>query len=348
MRVDTVEQRPILVWGAGAIGGSLGAAFVAAGHDVLFVDQDADHVTAMNERGLEIQGPIRPLHVPAKAQLPENVQGRFSLVFLAVKAHHTAHATRQLLPHLADDGVVVSAQNGLNESIIADIVGTERTIGCFVNFGADYLEPGRILYGGRAAVVVGELDGVSTDRVQAIHQLLLTFDDRAVLSDNIWGYLWSKMIYGAMLYVTALTDDAISECLAHPNYRRLFIALSKEIAAVATNEGITLEAFDGFTPDAYGPHATEAEAIASLDALVAHNRRSVKTHSGIWRDLAVRQRKTEVDAQLTPILEAAQRGGIAAPIIAKLISLVQECENGSARGWHNLDSLSAVVPEAGK
>lgn len=69
MRVDTVEQRPILVWGAGAIGGSLGAAFVAAGHDVLFVDQDADHVTAMNERGLEIQGPIRPLHVLAKAQL---------------------------------------------------------------------------------------------------------------------------------------------------------------------------------------------------------------------------------------------------------------------------------------
>ena len=55
--------------------------------------------------------------------------------------------------------VVVSAQNGLNELVIAEVVGKQRTIGCFVNFGADYLEPGVVHYSGHGAVVIGELDG---------------------------------------------------------------------------------------------------------------------------------------------------------------------------------------------
>ena len=63
---------------------------------------------------------------------------------------------------------MVSAQNGLNELAIAEVVGAERTVGAFVNFGADYLEPGVIHYGGRGAVVVGEIDGRITPRVTAI------------------------------------------------------------------------------------------------------------------------------------------------------------------------------------
>ena len=84
-----------------------------------------------------------------------------------MKAHHTAAAAQALLPHLADDGYVVSAQNGLNELVIGEVVGEQRTIGCFVNFGADYLEPGVVHYSGRGAVVVGELDGKQTPRIAA-------------------------------------------------------------------------------------------------------------------------------------------------------------------------------------
>ena len=69
-------------------------------------------------------------------------------------------------------GCVVSAQNGLNERVIAEAVGRERTIGCFVNFGADYMGPGVVMYGGRGAVVVGELDGAVTPRIERLHALL--------------------------------------------------------------------------------------------------------------------------------------------------------------------------------
>ena len=68
--------------------------------------------------------------------------------------------------------------------------------------------------------------------------------------------------------------------------------------------------------------------MRSLDEMVAFNRKSAKTHSGIWRDLAVRKRRTEVDAQLGPIVEAGQRAGVPTPLTAQLIQLIHEIEDG--------------------
>ena len=201
-------------------------------------------------------------------------------------------------PHLTPGGCVVSAQNGLNELTIADVVGAERTVGAFVNFGADYLEPGVIHYAGHGAVVVGEIDGRITPSVTAIRDAWQRFDARAIVTANIWGYLWGKEAYGAMLFATALTNESIADALAMAAYRELYVALAREVLAVAAARGVRPEAFDGFDPSAYLHHGTCRRRRASLDALVAHNRRSAKSHSGIWRDLAVRKRPTEVDAQL--------------------------------------------------
>jgi 2-dehydropantoate 2-reductase len=134
------------------------------------------------------------------ATTPEQVKETYETVLLAVKAQDTEGASLALAPHLAPAGVVISAQNGLNERVIAGIVGAERTIGCFVNFGADYHEPGVVMHGGRGAVVVGELNGRRSARIGRIHELLRDFEPEAVLTANIWGYLWSKLIYGALQF----------------------------------------------------------------------------------------------------------------------------------------------------
>jgi 2-dehydropantoate 2-reductase len=183
---------PVLIWGAGAVGGTIGADLARAGHPVVLVDVVAEHVTAIDERGLTIEGPIEQFtqHIPAFT--PDRLRGRFRRTLLCVKAQHTAVAAAAMRPFLADDGYIVSAQNGLNERVIADIVGRERTIGAFVNFGADYLGPGRILYGGRGAVVLGEIDRRMTPRLAALHEMLLEFEFGAITTDNIWGYLWGS------------------------------------------------------------------------------------------------------------------------------------------------------------
>ena len=113
----------ILIWGAGAIGGSVGAWLKRAGHDITFVDVVAEHVAAIRDNGLRITGPVEQFSVKAPAYTPDQVDGVWTHIFLAVKAHHTEPATRALTPHLAQDGYVLSLQNGLCESIIQRIVG---------------------------------------------------------------------------------------------------------------------------------------------------------------------------------------------------------------------------------
>jgi 2-dehydropantoate 2-reductase len=335
----------ILIWGAGAIGGTVGAYLRRAGLPVLFVDRSADHVAAMKQTGLQITGPIEEFQISAPAGLPADLTGRFKLAFLCVKAHDTAAAIDALAPHVAEDGYVVSLQNGLNEQVIAARIGEKRTIGAFVNFGADYLSPGIVTYAGHGAVVVGELDGKTTPRIEEIHRLLQIFDSKAVLTPNIWGFLWSKLAYGALLFATALTNESIADCLAEPRFRPLFIALAREVVTIATAAKIKLEPFDGFDPRAFLPDSGPA-AAASLDALVAHNRRSAKTHSGIWRDLAVRKRKTEVEAQLGPISVTAEKLGLKAPLTRRTADLIHDIEDGrKPLSWDTLAELGNILPK---
>ena len=342
-----VVSDPILIWGAGAIGASLGAAFIRAGETVVFVDTAVDHVAAMNEKGLTLTGPVAPGHVEARATLPEDLQRPYRRCILAVKAHHTEAAIAALAPHMAADGFVVSAQNGLNEHVIAARIGRARTVGCFVNFGADYLEPGVVLYGGRGAVVLGELDGAMTERLADLLRLFKTFDADAVATPNIWGYLWAKLIYGAQLFATALTNDSIADVLADDRYRPLLTRLAHEVVAVSRAEGVTLEDFNGFAPSAFLPEASPADTARSFDDMVAFNRRSAKSHSGIWRDLAVRKRRTEVDAQLGPIVEAGRRHGVPTPITAGIVTRIHDIEEGRrSLDRANLDELAALAPES--
>jgi 2-dehydropantoate 2-reductase len=338
---------PTLIWGAGAIGGTLGAYLARAGDDVTLVDTVVEHVHAIVRDGLRVIGPIDAFTVRVPAFTPQTLDGTWDAIVLATKAHHTDVAARALLPHLAAGGCVVSAQNGLNELAIADVVGADRTVGAFVNFGADYLEPGVIHYGGHGAVVVGEIDGRLTPRVAAIRDSWRQFDPRAMVTPNIWGYLWGKEAYGAMLFATALTNESIADALAMPAYRHLYIALAREILAVAAARTVRPEAFDGFDPAAYLATAPAGAAEGSLDALVAHNRRSAKSHSGIWRDLAVRKRPTEVDAQLGIVVTLGAEAGVPTPLTARLVTLIHEIERGARpQSIDTLDALAAIRSQA--
>jgi 2-dehydropantoate 2-reductase len=337
---------PWLIWGAGAIGGTIGAYLARAGQEVVLVDTDEDHVAAMQRHGLAIEGPVDRFTIPVTASTPAAVSGEFQRILLCVKAHHTAAATRALLPHLAADGYVASFQNGLCEFVIAESTGLARVVGAFINFGADYLAPGRILYGGRGACVVGELDGRTSARVTALHRALLAFEPEAIVTDDLLGYLWGKLGYGALLFATALTDDSIADVLNDAAHRAVLVAVAREAMDVAAARGMRPRGFNGFDPAAFASGGDEASVDASLRAMVAHNRRSAKSHSGIWRDLAVRKRRTEVDAQLGPIVAHGAAAGVATPVIERLIAMIHDIEDGR-RGLvrANLAELAQAMTE---
>jgi 2-dehydropantoate 2-reductase len=332
-----VSAERILVWGAGAIGGTVAAYLRRAGLDITAVDANAAHVRSIRERGLTVTGPIETFTQPLAAFSPSEVEAVWDTVFLCVKALHTDAAARELAPHLACDGVVVSLQNGFNELVLASQIGGQRTMGAFINFGADLLEPGVVHFAGRGAVVIGELDGRGTDRLTRVHRALLHFEPAAITTDNIWGYLWGKMGYGALLFATALTDASIVDVLDSHEARPALTALAREVMQVAAAERVVVQGFNGYDPAAFGPDGTSLAVDASFEAMVAFNRRSAKTHTGVWRDIAIHNRKTECDAQFDPILAIARQHRIAVPALERLVRLMREVESGvRPQEWKNL------------
>jgi len=319
---------PILIWGAGAMGGTLGAYWARAGHDVLLVDIVPEHIEVCRTEGLRIEGPVEEFSVVISGFVPEELEGQYSRIVLAVKSQHTDSAVRALEPHLTKDGFVLSVQNGLNELAIAKRVGDDRTVGAFVNFGADWHGPGRILLGNRGAVVVGEIDGKTRERTREMHELLAVFEPNAILTENIAGYLWGKLAYGAMLAATALTMDSMSDNFADPVRFPVWKKIGNEVIATATAHKVSPIGFDGFDPSAFAPNATESATKESVARLSEFNRQTAKTHSGIWRDLAVRKRKTEVDSQVGILTDLAREVGVATPALQRLVDLVSDIEAG--------------------
>ncbi len=166
------------------------------------------------------------------------------------------------------------------------------------------------------------------------------FEPDAVLTANIRGYLWGKLAYGAILFATALTDASIAEVLAAPAHRPVLTELGREVMRVAGARGVRPEEFDGFDPSAFHPEAPDGAARESLDRLVAFNRASAKSHSGVWRDLAVRKRRTEVDAQIAVVGELGRQAGVATPRVDRLVQLIHDIEQGRrAQSWETLEAL---------
>ncbi len=275
-----MEPVKLTIIGAGAIGGTIGAHMIRAGHEILFVDVDPEHVKANNDQGLTIEGPVENFHVKAQAILPSDLPEILGNVAVAVKSHHTKNAAALLKGRMAPGDYVVTFQNGLTAGDISEVVGAENVIVSFVNFGADYLAPGKIMQGNIGAFHVGELVGNTiTPRLQELVDAL----PYAEATENIFGYLWGKEAYGAMLYAGATSDLSIADHLEDPRYRPLMLAIAREVLAQSP---VPPKGFNGFEPD---------DLEGSLDRLAAFNRKSAKTHSGIYRDLTVRKRKTEID-----------------------------------------------------
>lgn len=338
--------------GAGAIGGTFGHALSAAGHPVTVVDADAAHVEAVARGGLRVRrdavgrfdGPVDSAGVVA-AYTPDGAPGTLRglrRVILATKSQHTADAAAWIAPRLADDGFVLSAQNGLNEPAIAEFTGAHRVIGAFVNIFADVVEPGLIRDGGAGAVVLGLGPGVPPDgRLLEAAEDLRAYGP-VVTTANLLGYRWSKRAFAAILGVTSLVDAPIAEVV--DRYRDVAGAAASEVTAVAVAEGVALEPFDAYEPYAFCAAASDRVRQRALDRLVAWLWAHPKDRSGVFRDIAVRRRPTESPSRPDGFLAATARHCLPDVTGRAVRRQLAEIGAGSRRfGWRNLEELRALL-----
>ena len=325
--------------GAGAIGGITGAHLVRAGHEVTFVETAKEHLAAIRERGLTLEGLSDFTVRPAAVVRPDELRGPLGTVLCAVKTLHTNAALAPVAPLLARDEVVVSMQNGLAYRDVVDAVGAERTLVACFNFGGHYESPGRVVFGTRGGFHVGELDGQISERLRALAAALGTVQE-CEASSNVLGCLWSKMAMASVFFATALVDADVAEILGRERFVPLLFDLVAETVAAADAIGVRLLELHGFDPNAFRPGPRSDEAVRrSLDA-IAGSFNPLQQRTGIWIDLAVRKRKTEAEPQLGRLIREAERRGVMMPLNRAVFELITEMEQGlRSFAWENLDEV---------
>jgi 2-dehydropantoate 2-reductase len=333
----STETGRITVVGAGGIGANTAAALQLAGEDVQIIDANVAHVDAMRNDGLHVEGIRGAQWVTFDSVLtPSEWDSPADVVLLAVKSQHTADALQALVPRLRADSVVVSLQNGWNALTIAEAVGAGRTVATMLHVVGDFEAPGSVSRHTEGTVYLGELDGSTSPRVAALaDRLSVAFP--AVAVPNIWGYIWSKQVYGTTMPINALVDQPAQQTYEHDWVKAILLAVLSEGLDAAVAAGVTLEPYERFDPAAF----TVDVAPPDAKALLANAPRgSAKGNSGIYQDIKVRHRKTEIEHLTGELVRIGRRHGLAMTVNGRIVEMIGELESGRREmGWDNLTAL---------
>ena len=338
----------VVVAGAGGIGGAIAGEAALGGSDISVIDAWADHVEAIRADGLRLIGPGSDND--RRARLPAWHIGEWwrippiDVLVIAAKAFDNRWLAPLLSPRLDTGAAVLSAQNGVNEPLLAELLGHERVIGAVVLFPAEVTGPGEVRLDRRPVLKIGELDGTRTERLQRLATALGHGVDVAV-SENIWGAIWSKLVMNCMSNpVNAVLGGRARDCRVQPGPRRISLACGSEAVAVGQALGHRIEPVSGIEAErilisgAAGPGAAE---LASEWEATAAELGDVK---GSMPTDIERGRKTEIDSFSGYVCQEGKRLGIPTPTNDLLYRMVRDIEVGTRTpGHHNLDELVRVL-----
>ena len=313
--------------GAGAIGASMAAYLSRAEREIIYVDSFADHVKAMRERGLRLISGSEDFNVKVTALLPKELSSYMKepvdLAFIAVKSQDTREAAELIAPLLSEKGCVVSLQNGINGYAIADYVGEKRVICSFVNWVSDFVSPGVIKLSSLGNFTIGELSGGKTERLEKLRDFLAPFC-QVNISDNILRELWSKQINICAMFATGITHLGISGGFDSEDFKETIAAVALEAMKVPERLGIELVSFEDFDPMLY----KNEEYLKGLKLTADHYRGLSKDYTGLYRDLAIKKCKSEIDGTVGTVVSVGESMGLALPLNKKLVEMVKEIEEG--------------------
>ncbi|MGL4810221.1 MAG: ketopantoate reductase family protein [Beijerinckiaceae bacterium] len=297
--------------GAGSLGSAIGGALAAGGHDVVLINRNRAHVDAINASGLTLRRNGEDRAVPVRAALPEGPHSPADLVIVLVKSFHTEAAMRAALGLVGADTVVMSLQNGLgHEDILSAIVGAEKVVCGKSYVGGLMLEPGLVVAGiDGKETVIGERDGRITPRITAIGEAFQTAGLPVIVSDNIMGAMWDKLLVnvstGALSGITRLV---YGEMYQMPELEAVAVAAVREGMAAAHALGIAISFTDPREPWLKAGRGLPYEFKASM--LQSLEKGSV----------------TEVDFIHGAVVRAGEKTGIATPVNSTLVACIKGIE----------------------
>ncbi len=289
-------QRFIVV-GAGAVGGLLGASFAQHGADVAFLARGATR-DRLRTLGLRVRRGDTVTEVgPLEAESESARLAPADVVFLCVKSWQVAPLAAELGPMLRPGGVIVPLQNGLEAAdTLTMAVGADRVLGglCYVIAAVEGVEI--VVRGPPLRIVLGELAGGHSARVEAVANALRAAAVTVDTPSDVRCQIWEKLLFvGPLGMVGAALGMPAGQFRALPESRALVADAMREVATLAGAHGARV-----------GTDAVDA-ALARLDGLPAD------AATSMHRDLEA-GRPSELEEQVGAVVRAAARVGVAAPI----------------------------------
>ncbi len=306
----------VVVVGAGAIGGLLGAHLSRSGQDVLLIAR-GPHLAAMRERGLTVRSREGEFTTHPRCTDDMAAAGEAEVVFLTLKAHSIPAVAPAIGAALSPGASVVGAMNGIPwwyfpdrhlESVdpggvIARSIPPGQVVGCVVYPAATLVEPGVIEHEEGNRFSLGEPDGSKSERVQAISSMLVAAGFKAPIQSRLRNEIWLKLLGNATLNpVSALTHATLARMFETQGGRDLIRMLMEEVASVALSLGIELP-------------VTIDKRMEGAAAVGEHR-------TSMLQDLEA-GKPLEVDALLGAVIEIADGSGVAVPSLRVLYRLTK-------------------------
>lgn len=314
----------VTIFGAGAIGGLIGARLAERTDAEVGLVARGPHLKAMQENGLTVRSSEGETTVTVRATDDAAALGPQDYVIIALKAHSVPGILSALKPLLGPDTAVVTAQNGLPwwyfyknggehegrriEAVdpggaIWDTIGPERAIGCVVHPAADIEAPGIVRHTEGERLPLGEPSGEKTERALALSKLLVEAGFRAPVRPQIRSEIWVKL-WGNVSFnpISALTGATLAAICGNEGSRGVARAMMLEAEAIASALGIKFP--------------------IDVDKRIAGAAEVGEHKTSMLQDLEL-GRPMEVDALVASVQEMGRLTGVATPTIDTVLGLIR-------------------------
>ncbi|MBE6235283.1 MAG: ketopantoate reductase family protein [Bacteroidales bacterium] len=320
------------IYGAGSLGTILGAYITRAGGQIELINRNKAHVEALSTKGAKVVGTV-DFEQKVTAYTPDMMSGEYDAIFLMTKQQNNKEVVEMLKGYLAEDGVLVTFQNGLPEVLIADILGEDRVLGCTVAWGATMLSPGVCELTSEPDALSFSLGSISPkrnrhfDQVKKLLELMGTVD----VEENFIGTRWSKLLINASFSgMSAVLGCTFGEAAAPKESRRIVQALIKECIDVCAAGGIRIEPVQGKDIVKLLDYKGSLKKAISFFIIPIAIRKHAKLKASMLQDIE-KGKLTEVDAINGSVSDYGRKVGCPTPMNDKVVEIIHKIEKGELK-----------------
>ena len=317
------------IYGAGSLGTVLGAFIIKNGGQIDLINRNRAHVDALNEKGATITGTVQ-MNVPVKAIIPDMMEGKYDVILLLTKQLFNREVVTNLRNFLADDGVIVTLQNGLPEPTIADVVGERRTMGCTVEWGATLKEPGVVELTSDVDSLsfhMGKMKGITDEQFKMVKDLLELMCP-VHEEENLIGARWSKLLINATFSgLGTVIGGTFGDVANNKETKELAIRCMKEVIDVGRAAGATFAPVQGkdITKLFYYKNPIK-KAIGKLLIPIAMKKHALIEPS-MLQDIK-KGKPCEIEAINGVVCEWGKRYDIPTPVNDRIVEVIKKEQSG--------------------